>query len=253
MKQCITYLIAFLISISLFLVSNIDSKAIGKPKVLYTNSKGYSTFAKWTEIKGADGYAVYYSKYKNGNFKLLKKVTNAQFTHKELDMNKTYYYKIRSFLSKKKIKYSTYSNKIEIKTKVVDKPKVYTWAHMYYGYDGLAATDQFNIAIANASKHNIKILTKGKMIDVVRSEYNRNLTLVTKYKGEYFYGDSFVIKPKYHAPKVYYLTNGKSTFYNRDYASIIVYYEYQGKTFRKEANSYDNDKYDEYMYSLKID
>lgn len=247
MKNILIYILTFLSMVCVFISLSIISYGIEKPINIFTNSKGYSTFAEWDGIKGIDGYEIYYSKSKNGKFKLLKKVRKSQFTHKELEMNKKYYYKIRSYKGNKSIKYSSYSKIIEIKTKIVDKPKVYTKQKTYFGYKDSIITNRFEVAIANAGKYNIKILTNGKLSDVFDSKNNRQLRLITKVNGNYYNASSFIIKPKYYAPTVYYISKGEPTLYNCNYSIIKIYYEYQGKTFTKEVNEYLNYKYEDYI------
>lgn len=244
MKKIIIGLLSIVIIITIFSTTSMNGLARGKITNITTTSKGYSTSAKWTKVKGATGYEIYYSKSKNGKLKLLKKVKKSQFTHKELEMNKKYFYKIRSYSLGKKTTYGAYSTKIEIKTKLVDKPKVYLKTQLFYGYP---LTKEVWISIANAGNKNVKILTKGKIVDSYDSGNNRTLTLVDKIKSEYYYSEPFIIKPTYYATLIRYIVDKKTTVYNYENAHIKIYYEYEGKTFTAKGGYYYNLPYKKYV------
>jgi hypothetical protein len=52
---------------------------------------------KWKEVKGADGYQIYYSTSKDGKYKKLKSTSKLSFKKTGLKSGKTYYFKVRAY------------------------------------------------------------------------------------------------------------------------------------------------------------
>ena len=52
---------------------------------------------KWNAVKGADGYQVYYSTSKDGEYKKLTSTTKTSLTKSGLKSGKTYYFKVRAY------------------------------------------------------------------------------------------------------------------------------------------------------------
>ena len=51
----------------------------------------------WNKVNGADGYVIYYSTQKDGEFKKLKTTTATSYTHTKTSKSKPYYYKVRAY------------------------------------------------------------------------------------------------------------------------------------------------------------
>ena len=52
----------------------------------------------WKKVSGANGYEVYRSTSKKGNYKLVKTVTKGKsYKDTKLSKGKTYYYKVRAY------------------------------------------------------------------------------------------------------------------------------------------------------------
>lgn len=69
----------------------------------------------WSKVSNADGYRIYRSTSKNGNYIKVKDITKnsiLSYTDSNLSSNKKYYYKIRSFKTSKKEKYYGYYSNI---------------------------------------------------------------------------------------------------------------------------------------------
>ena len=52
---------------------------------------------KWDAVKGADGYQIYYSTSKDGEYKKLKSTSKLSFKKTGLKSGKTYYFKVRAY------------------------------------------------------------------------------------------------------------------------------------------------------------
>ena len=52
---------------------------------------------KWSEVKGADGYQIYYSTSKDGKYKKLKSTPKLSYKKTGLKSGKTYYFKVRAY------------------------------------------------------------------------------------------------------------------------------------------------------------
>ncbi len=52
---------------------------------------------KWSEVKGADGYQIYYSTSKAGKYKKLKSTSKLSYKKTGLKSGKTYYFKVRAY------------------------------------------------------------------------------------------------------------------------------------------------------------
>ena len=76
-----------------------------------------STSAKltWKKSKGAKGYYVYRANKKSGKYKKIATVKKTNYTNKNLELGKYYYYKVIAYGSKK-VKSETYSNIAYTKT-----------------------------------------------------------------------------------------------------------------------------------------
>lgn len=81
-----------------------------------TSAKAASKSVKlsWKKVSGATGYVIYRSTSKNGTYKkvtTIKKGSTVSYTNKSLKKGKTYYYKIKSYISSNgATSYSGYSN-----------------------------------------------------------------------------------------------------------------------------------------------
>ena len=74
------------------------------------SSEEYIIPLTWTKVKHADGYELYRSTSKNGNYQMVSSTKKTELIEKNLPLNKTYYYKVRAYklVDNKKV-YSAYS------------------------------------------------------------------------------------------------------------------------------------------------
>lgn len=72
---------------------------------------------KWSKVKGADGYTVYYKNKKNDSWKKLKTTKNTSYTTKKLKTGKTYFFTVKAYKTYKSKTYtgSGSSKKVKIK------------------------------------------------------------------------------------------------------------------------------------------
>lgn len=79
--------------------------------VYITNNK---ITVKWKKTKNIDGYIIYMSHSKNGKYKKIKTIKDTKttkYTKKNINESKKYYFKIKTYITKKrKKKYSKFSN-----------------------------------------------------------------------------------------------------------------------------------------------
>lgn len=91
-----------------------------KPKL---TAKGGSKSAAltWKKLNGATGYQIYRAASKKGKYTkvaTIKKGTTVKYTDSKLQAKKTYYYKIRPYLTvSKKNTYGSFSGIVTVKTK----------------------------------------------------------------------------------------------------------------------------------------
>ena len=93
-------------------------------KVVKTTTS--SVTLKWTKVKGATGYQVYYSTQKTKNYKIantIKKGSTVKATVKKLKSNKKYYFKVRAVKNSQKGKFS---NLVAKTTKKPVPPETYS-------------------------------------------------------------------------------------------------------------------------------
>ncbi|MGN0485945.1 MAG: leucine-rich repeat protein [Acutalibacteraceae bacterium] len=69
----------------------------------------------WDEVQGAQGYQIWYSTTKNGQYKFYKNVKGTTFTKTGLKKDQTYYLQIRAYgeVTKGKYQYGSFSNAVE--------------------------------------------------------------------------------------------------------------------------------------------
>lgn len=95
-----------------------DKPTAVKPK---KSAKTASVKLKWNKASFGTGYEIYRSETKTGGYELIEKTTTRDvitFTDKDLERNKTYYYKIRTYKkSYEKMYYSKYTTVKSVKTK----------------------------------------------------------------------------------------------------------------------------------------
>ncbi len=130
-----------------YTVTSATSKAIGKkvlpatPKSLSVSTSGStSTKVKWAKVSGVTGYKIYRATSKTGTYKLIKTISKGStvnYTNSKLTSNKTYYYKIRSYVKKSgKYYYSSYSTPVSVLT----APKTPTFKLTRNSYDSVKIT-----------------------------------------------------------------------------------------------------------------
>ena len=94
------------------------------PTLTLTSKNATSISLKWKEFGDADGYTVYRKTSKNGKWKSIKTTSATSFTNKKLQLNKTYWYKVRAFEGSGKSKnYSPYS-KVKSGSPKLSKPTI---------------------------------------------------------------------------------------------------------------------------------
>ncbi|RGD74504.1 N-acetylmuramoyl-L-alanine amidase [Anaerofustis stercorihominis] len=84
------------------------------PTIKLKNYLSKSIKISWGKVSGISGYRIYYKTSKSGDYKYLTAVSKSDtyFVHRRLKSNKTYYYKVVSYVkSKDKNIYSTYKEK----------------------------------------------------------------------------------------------------------------------------------------------
>lgn len=91
------------------------------PKTSIVSAKGSkkNVALEWDYITGAEGYEIYRATSKNGKYSKIKTITSGtSYTDKSIKSNKTYYYKIRSYMHTEngKIHYSGYSSVRKVTT-----------------------------------------------------------------------------------------------------------------------------------------
>lgn len=83
------------------------------PQLTVKRTRKTCAALKWKKVKYASGYEIYRSKKKSSKYSLIKTVTNpkrVKYTDKTLKKNKTFYYKIRTYITVNGVKiYSKYS------------------------------------------------------------------------------------------------------------------------------------------------
>lgn len=67
----------------------------GTPNVYVSRATYNSITVKWSKVKDAKKYEIYYSTSPNGGFRLLKTQGGTSFTHKGLQTGAVYYYQVR--------------------------------------------------------------------------------------------------------------------------------------------------------------
>ena len=67
----------------------------GTPQVYVSRATYNSITVKWSKVKDAKKYEIYYSTSPNGGFRLLKTQGGTSFTHKGLQTGAVYYYQVR--------------------------------------------------------------------------------------------------------------------------------------------------------------
>ena len=97
--------------------------ALDSPSNFKVGTKTYNSVSlSWNKVSGA-GYEIWMASSKDGKYTKLKTTTATSFKHTNLTTNKTYYYKIRSYVKiKNKTYYSSYSKVINGKPQL-DVPK----------------------------------------------------------------------------------------------------------------------------------
>ena len=73
---------------------------LATPKIKRVIRKGKKAVVKWSKVKGADGYVVYYRMSKKGKWKVLKQIdkgTKTKVTQKNLKKGKNYSYKVCAY------------------------------------------------------------------------------------------------------------------------------------------------------------
>lgn len=89
----------------------------GKTKIQKAIGKKKAVTITWKRVAGADGYYVYRSASKNGNYKKIATVKGASkisYTNKKLKSKKTYYYKVAAYKKTKGI--TTIANQSAVKS-----------------------------------------------------------------------------------------------------------------------------------------
>ncbi len=88
---------------------------IAKPKLKGTANNREANLS-WNNIEYADGYVVYYSTNKTKNYKKISTTSKTSIKKTGLTPGKTYYFKVRTFVSEDDKKYySSYSNILTLK------------------------------------------------------------------------------------------------------------------------------------------
>lgn len=93
---------------------------LATPRLKVNAGKKKAT-VKWNKVSGANGYVIYRSTSKNGNYKKITTVKSAKtvtYINKKLKAKKTYFYRVRAYrtVNGKKV-YSSYTTKVKVKTK----------------------------------------------------------------------------------------------------------------------------------------
>ncbi|KMY42847.1 hypothetical protein AC622_00055 [Bacillus sp. FJAT-27916] len=102
------------------------------PSSLKVSTKTYDSLTLlWGKANEAKGYEVYMSTTKNGKYTKVKSTESTSFKHTKLTTNKTYYYKVRSYVkSGKKTYYSSFTSKVKGKPTLNAVPSVKTSGHV---------------------------------------------------------------------------------------------------------------------------
>ena len=108
MKRTCSFLLAFLLMVSLFVVplSAYASQETLKPKAvtglsITTANKKKLLKITWDQQKNADGYQLYRSTTgKSGSFKRIATISKNSYIDKGLKASVTYYYKVRAFVKR---------------------------------------------------------------------------------------------------------------------------------------------------------
>lgn len=105
MKKILSIFLIFVIFLGFFFCS-VDAKVSQIPNKTTIKSvtliDGKATIT-WKKVKNVDGYSVYMSNSKNGKYKRIKNIYGnkvTQFTKKNLDNSKKYYFKVKTFKGK---------------------------------------------------------------------------------------------------------------------------------------------------------
>lgn len=83
---------------------------IKKTALRISNAAYNSITLEWDEVTGAQKYEIYGSTSKDGTYKSLGTTKNTSFTHKNLELEKTYYYKVRAIRQKYTTAFTTVKN-----------------------------------------------------------------------------------------------------------------------------------------------
>lgn len=89
--------------------SSVVSKStkISKPAIRIDKTAYNSITLAWDEVTGAQKYEIFVSSSKDGTYKSLGTTKNTSYTHKNLELEKTYYYKVTAIRQKYTTGYST--------------------------------------------------------------------------------------------------------------------------------------------------
>ena len=98
--------------------------AIATPKVTVTNPTYEKNVLDWQDVYGVNVYEIYRATSKNGKYKPLDETTESYYEDTDVELNKTYYYKVRVVIEDDdKPLYSSYSAVVSKKV-IIAVPKV---------------------------------------------------------------------------------------------------------------------------------
>ncbi len=192
----------------------------------------------WKKLSGATGYEISYKKGDNGNWGVLKRITQTKITHK-VTHGVYYYYRVRAYKDKadgSRI-YSSYS---------AEKSMMHYYKPSYRTYitdRSDADTLYFMMAIENTGSCNLRIYSRNaRLIDRDYTSFNRDMYLIDNEEmlnNKTLKGiSSLVIKPGEIKIVTFWvegnnstLVDNKSTLYYEFNYDGVDYYAYTSKYY----------------------
>ena len=93
------------------------------PAGLSVEKTDYSSLKiNWKHVNNADGYEVYCVASSNGSYRIVKDTTDNTYTHQNLTIGNTYYYKIRSYKKVGEERYYSDFSTVNSQTLTIPKP-----------------------------------------------------------------------------------------------------------------------------------
>ncbi len=153
------------------------------PASIKASSSSYNSITlSWNAVSGAGGYAVYRASSSTGVYSLITTTTSKTYVNKSVTTGKTYYYKVRAYITSGTTKkYGTYSS--IVKSKAVPAPPssikatVSSYNSITINWNGVAGASGYRVYVATSSNGTYSLIT-----DTTKANYvNAGLTTGRTY------------------------------------------------------------------------